>query len=138
MARILIADDNPDILQALRLLLAELEGEVVAVTSAEAVVDHLRRQPFDLLLMDLNYSRDTTSGREGLELIARVRQQDATLPIVVMTGWGTIDTAVEAMRRGAKSFVQKPWDDAVLLEIVQREAAEGAALRQRDARIARE
>lgn len=138
MTRVLIADDNPDILQALRLLLAELGGEVVAVTSVEAVIDHLRRLPFDLLLMDLNYSRDTTSGREGLELLAEVRRHDPGLPVVVMTGWGTIDTAVEAMRRGAKSFVQKPWDDAVLLEIVRREAAEGAALRQRDARIARE
>jgi sigma-B regulation protein RsbU (phosphoserine phosphatase) len=82
--------------------------------------------------MDLNYTRDTTSGREGLELIGRVRAFDASLPIVVMTGWGSIDTAVEAMRRGAKSFVQKPWEDVTLLEIVGREVEDGRASRRRD------
>ena len=81
----------------------------------------MARQPYDLLLMDLNYTRDTTSGREGLDLLDRVRTHDPTLPIVVMTGWGSIDTAVEAMRRGARSFVQKPWDDTTLVEVVRRE-----------------
>ena len=94
-------------------------------------MERLRERPFDLLLMDLNYSRDTTSGREGLELIPRVRAHDPSLPIVVMTGWGSIDTAVEAMRRGAKSFVQKPWEDVTLLEIVsarsRRRSADQAA-----------
>jgi sigma-B regulation protein RsbU (phosphoserine phosphatase) len=86
----------------------------------------------------LNYTRDTTSGREGLELISKVRVHDASLPIVVMTGWGSIDTAVEAMRRGAKSFVQKPWEDVTLLEIVAREVVDGRAVRRRDHRQQRE
>jgi sigma-B regulation protein RsbU (phosphoserine phosphatase) len=101
-------------------------------------MEKLRAGSYDLLLMDLNYSRDTTSGREGLELIPRVRTQDASIPIVVMTGWGSIDTAVEAMRRGAKSFVQKPWEDVTLLEILQREIAEGRAARRRDHKQQRE
>ena len=95
-------------------------------------MERLREEPFDLLLMDLNYSRDTTSGREGLELISRVRAHDPALPIVVMTGWGSIDTAVDAMRRGARSFVQKPWEDVTLLEILHREIAEARAARRRD------
>src|SRR5437016_8394469 len=88
--------------------------------------------------MDLNYTRDTTSGREGLELLDRVRSRDTGLPIVVMTGWGTIDTAVEAMRRGAKSFVQKPWDDTTLVDVVRREVDLGQATRRRDHKLARE
>ena len=138
MARVLVADDQTDILQALRLLLTELDCELDLVSSVDDVMVHLARANYDLLLMDLNYTRDTTSGREGLALLERARAHDPMLPIVVMTGWGSIDTAVEAMRRGAKSFVQKPWEDAVLLEIVQRELADGRAVRQRDARHARE
>jgi len=88
--------------------------------------------------MDLNYTRDTTSGREGLDLLERVRTHDHTLPVVVMTGWGSIETAVEAMRRGARSFVQKPWDDTTLVEVVRREIDEGFASRRRDAKVARE
>jgi len=88
--------------------------------------------------MDLNYTRDTTSGREGLDLLDAVRSRDSGLPIVVMTGWGNIDTAVDAMRRGAKSFVQKPWDDTTLVEVVRREVTNGLALRRRDARLAHE
>ena len=138
MARVLVADDQTDVLEALRFLLTELDCEIDLVNSVDGVMDHLGRRTYDLLLMDLNYTRDTTSGREGLDLLDRSRAQDPTLPIVVMTGWGSIDTAVEAMRRGAKSFVQKPWDDAVLVEIVERELSDGAAVRQRDARHARE
>ncbi len=138
MARVLVADDQPDVLEALRFLLTELNCEIDLVSSVDGAMAQLARQPYDLLLMDLNYSRDTTSGREGLALLDRVHAHDGTLPIVVMTGWGSIDTAVEAMRRGAKSFVQKPWDDSVLLEIVQRELTDGQAVRQRDARHARE
>jgi sigma-B regulation protein RsbU (phosphoserine phosphatase) len=136
--RILVADDQADILVALRLLLSEAAFETTLVNSADAVIEHLGQDSFDLLLMDLNYTRDTTSGREGLELIDRVRAADANLPIVVMTGWGSIDTAVEAMRRGARSFVQKPWDDTTLVEVVRREVDEGQSLRRRDARVARE
>ena len=99
-ARVLVADDQPDVLEALRWLLTGEGYEPEFVSSTEAVLERLKNtkdtkeRPFDLLLMDLNYSRDTTSGREGLELIPRVREHDPTLPIVVMTGWGSVDTAV--------------------------------------------
>jgi sigma-B regulation protein RsbU (phosphoserine phosphatase) len=137
-ARVLVADDQPDVLEALRWLLTGEGYEPEFVSSTEAVLDRLRERPFDLLLMDLNYSRDTTSGREGLELIPQVRAHDPLLPIVVMTGWGSVDTAVEAMRRGAKSFVQKPWEDVTLLDILQREIEESQATRRRDAKQQRE
>lgn len=136
--RILVADDQTDILQALRLLLTDAGFETDLVSSVDAVLAQIDRQPYDLVLMDLNYTRDTTSGREGLELLERVRQHDGVVPIVVMTGWGSIDTAVEAMRRGARSFVQKPWDDSTLVEVVRREVEEGLASRRRDAKQARE
>jgi sigma-B regulation protein RsbU (phosphoserine phosphatase) len=137
-ARVLVADDQPDVLEALRWLLSG-EGYLPQfVSSTEAVMERLRAERFDLLLMDLNYTRDTTSGREGLELIPRARTHDPGMPIVVMTGWGSIDTAVEAMRRGAKSFVQKPWEDVTLLEILAREVAEARAARRRDHKHQRE
>jgi phosphoserine phosphatase RsbU/P len=137
-SRVLVADDQADVLEALRWLLAGEGYEPQFVSSTDAVMERLRAEPFDLLLMDLNYTRDTTSGREGLELISRVRSHDPALPIVVMTGWGSIDTAVEAMRRGAKSFVQKPWEDVTLLEILEREIADARAVRRRDHRQQRE
>lgn len=136
--RILVADDQPDILQALRLLLMDAGFETDLVGSVDDVIARVAAQPYDLLLMDLNYTRDTTSGREGLDLLERVRAHDSALPVVVMTGWGSIETAVEAMRRGARSFVQKPWDDTTLVEVVQREVAEGQAARRRDARFSRD
>jgi len=136
--RVLVADDQPDVLEALRWLLTGEGYEPEFVSSTEGVLERLRERPFDLLLMDLNYSRDTTSGREGLELIPQVRAHDPSLPIVVMTGWGSVDTAVEAMRLGAKSFVQKPWEDVTLLEIVQREIEEAQASKRRDAKQQRE
>jgi sigma-B regulation protein RsbU (phosphoserine phosphatase) len=108
------------------------------VATTDAILERLRAERFDLLLMDLNYTRDTTSGREGLELIPRIRSHDSSMPIVVMTGWGSIETAVEAMRRGAKSFVQKPWEDVTLLEILQREIAEARAALRRDRHQQRE
>src|SRR5262245_7599479 len=137
-ARVLVADDQADVLEALRWLLTGEGYEPQFVSSTEGVMEKLRAEAFDLLLMDLNYTRDTTSGREGLELIPRVRAHDSALPIVVMTGWGSIDTAVEAMRRGAKSFVQKPWEDVMLLEILEREIAESRAARRRDHKQQRE
>lgn len=137
-ARILVADDQPDILQALRLLLVDAGFEADLVGSVDDVIDKVSAQPYDLLLMDLNYTRDTTSGKEGLDLLDRVRARDGALPVVVMTGWGSIDTAVEAMRRGARSYVQKPWDDTTLLDVVQREVSEGQAARRRDARFSRD
>jgi sigma-B regulation protein RsbU (phosphoserine phosphatase) len=137
-ARVLVADDQPDVLEALRWLLTGEGYEPEFVSSTDAVMERLRDRPFDLLLMDLNYSRDTTSGREGLELIPHVREHDPSMPIVVMTGWGSVDTAVEAMRLGAKSFVQKPWEDVTLLEILQREIDDAQATRRRDARQQKE
>jgi sigma-B regulation protein RsbU (phosphoserine phosphatase) len=137
-ARVLVADDQPDVLEALRWLLTGEGYEPEFVSSTDAVMERLRERPFDLLLMDLNYSRDTTSGREGLELIPQVRAHDPSMPIVVMTGWGSVDTAVEAMRRGARSFVQKPWEDVTLLEILQREIDEAQATKRRDAKQQRE
>jgi sigma-B regulation protein RsbU (phosphoserine phosphatase) len=137
-ARVLVADDQPDILAALRFLLTDAGYETELVPSVDAVLQALDCQPFDLLLMDLNYSRDTTSGREGLELISAIRARDRALPVVVMTGWGSVETAVEAMRRGARSFVQKPWDDATLLEVIEREIRDARASRVKDRKQERE
>lgn len=136
--RVLVADDQTDILQALRLLLDDAGFAPELVNTVDGVRERLASETFDLLLMDLNYTRDTTSGREGLELITEIRARDSHLPIVVMTGWGSIDTAVEAMRRGARSFVQKPWDDVTLVEVVTREIDEGKTSRRADARAQRE
>ena len=137
-ARILVADDQADVLEALRFLLlgTGLEGDFV--TSPAAVLERLSARQYQALLIDLNYATDTTSGQEGLALLSRVRQADPMLPVVVMTGWATIDTAVEAMRRGARSLVQKPWDNTALLGILEREIEDGRAARQRDARRQRD
>jgi sigma-B regulation protein RsbU (phosphoserine phosphatase) len=138
LPRVLVADDQIDILRALRLLLNDAGFDTETVSTVPEVLSRVNQQPYDLLLMDLNYTRDTTSGREGLELLDTVHEADAALPVVVMTGWGNIDTAVEAMRRGARSFVQKPWDDLTLVEVVRREVQEGSAMRRRDASLQRE
>src|SRR5690242_11208177 len=111
-ARLLIADDQRDVLEALRLLLKP-EGFVIeAVTSPSGVVDALQSREFDAVLIDLNYTRDTTSGQEGLDLLSRIQASDSTLPVIVMTAWSSVEVAVEAMRRGARDFIQKPWDNA--------------------------
>lgn len=127
---VLIADDQPDVLEALRLLLKAEGIRAEAVSSPKGVRDALAQEEFDLLLADLNYARDTTSGLEGLDLIAQVQQLDPSLPVVVMTAWATVDIAVEAMRRGARDFVQKPWDNARLLAIVRNQLALRRALRE--------
>lgn len=137
LPRVLVADDQADVLEALRFLLLD-DYEADFVTSTSAVIEAVQQRPYDLLLIDLNYARDTTSGREGLELLSRVREMNESLPVVVMTGWGTIDTAVEAMRRGARSFVQKPWEDTTLLEILQREIEDARAAKRRDAAAQRD
>jgi sigma-B regulation protein RsbU (phosphoserine phosphatase) len=137
-ARVLVADDQMDVLEALRFLLKGADFDADFVSSPAAVLDHLRQRPYELLLADLNYTRDTTSAGEGLELVSRARSLDPHLPVVVMTGWGTIDTAVEAMRRGARSFVQKPWNNATLLDILAREIEDGRVARREHARHARE
>ena len=136
--RILIADDQHDLLDALRLLLKG-EGFIMdAVTSPDAVLDAVGRGTYDLLLMDLNYTSDTTSGREGIDLLARVQLHDSLLPVVVMTGWGSVDLAVEAMRRGVCDFVQKPWDNKQLLNTLRVEIDKGRARRQQKQLEARE
>lgn len=127
--RILIADDQPDLLDALRLLLKAEAIEMEAVTSPEAVLAALQAGRYDLLLMDLNYTGDTTSGREGIDLVSRVQAIDALLPIVVMTGWGSVDLAVETMRRGVRDFVQKPWDNTHLIATLRAEIDRGRARR---------
>jgi len=130
--RILIADDQRDVLEALRLLLRPEGFEVEPVGSPEAVLEAASRAAFDVALLDLNYTRDTTSGREGLELLGQLRALEPGLPVVVMTAWGSIDLAVEAMRCGARDFVEKPWENERLLAILRTQVELGHALRARD------
>ena len=117
--RTLIADDQPDVLEALRLLLKREGYQIETVNSPKAVLEQLHTREYDVLLMDLNYALDTNSGQEGLDLLARVQKLDSTLPVVVMTAWGSIPLAVEAMRRGARDFVEKPWDNSQLLSTLR-------------------
>jgi DNA-binding NtrC family response regulator len=128
--RILIADDQPDILQALRLLLKGAGYGIETATSPASALAAAREKELDVVLMDLNYARDTTSGREGLELIPQIHAADPSLPIVVMTAWGSVESAVEAMRRGARDYVEKPWDNQRLLATLASQVELGRALRQ--------
>ena len=130
MARVLIADDQRDVLEALRILLKGEGHQTDAVTSLAGVFNALEKKDYALLMMDLNYTRDTTSGQEGLEVIPKIQAIDNTLPIVVMTAWATIDLAVEAMKRGARDFVPKPWDNERLLAIVRTQLELAGALRR--------
>src|SRR5215813_13663970 len=117
--RTLIADDHPDVLAALRMLLRNEGWQTEAATSPAEALEAIRSRDFDLVLVDLNYARDTTSGQEGLDLIARIRALDSALPVVAMTAWANIELAVEAMRRGVADFVQKPWENTQLLRILR-------------------
>jgi DNA-binding NtrC family response regulator len=128
--RILIADDQVDVLEALRLLLKGEGFQTETVPSPQRLLSSLESRDFDVLLIDLNYTRDTTSGQEGLELLSRIQTVDSTLPVVVMTAWGTVDLAVEAMRRGARDFIQKPWENERLLSILRTQIELGRALKQ--------
>src|ERR1700734_1258207 len=128
--RVLIADDQPDVLEALRLLLKGEGFDSQSASSPMGILAALETRDFDVVLMDLNYTRDTTSGQEGLDLLMRMQAIDAMVPVVVMTAWGTVDLAVEAMRRGARDFIQKPWDNARLLTIVRTQVELSAALRR--------
>lgn len=130
MSRILIADDQRDVLEALRILLKGEGYQTEAATSLAGIFNSLEKKEYSLLLMDLNYARDTTSGQEGLTAIPRIRQIDNTLPIVVMTAWATVELAVEAMKRGAGDFVTKPWDNQRLLAIVRTQLELASALRR--------
>ncbi len=126
---ILIADDQRDVIEALRLLFKSQGYQTREVTSPGKVKQTLEEREFDLALIDLNYTRDTTSGREGLTLLNEIRTVDPNLPVVVMTAWGNVDLAVEAMRAGARDFVQKPWDNTRLLATVRTQIELSRALR---------
>jgi DNA-binding NtrC family response regulator len=128
--RVLIADDQADVREALRLLLKGEGMETDSVGSPATVVTALETKEYDAVLMDLNYTRDTTSGQEGLDLLSSVQLIDSALPVIVMTAWGSVQVAVEAMRRGARDFVQKPWDNARLLAILRTQIELRRALRE--------
>src|SRR5260370_11504605 len=117
--RVLVADDQADIREALRLLLKAEGYATEIVSNPNAALEAVQTNEFDIMLMDLNYQRDTTSGKEGMDLLQRVKAVDGKLPIVVMTAWGSVELAVEAMRRGAHDFIQKPWDNPRVLRIIR-------------------
>jgi DNA-binding NtrC family response regulator len=128
--RALIADDQPDVVDALRLLLKPAGFDVDAVSTPRDVLAAISSATYDVALIDLNYTRDTTSGAEGLDLVAQIRATDGELPVVVMTAWGSVEVAVEAIRRGARDFVQKPWENDRLLTILQTQVDLARALRR--------
>jgi len=128
--RVLAADDQPHILEAVELLLQPQGIDVDCVRSPQALMDALDHREYDVLLIDLNYTRDTTSGREGLDLLSRIREFDARLPVIVMTAWGNIDLAVESIKRGARDFLQKPWENERLVSLIRVHAELHQALRR--------
>src|SRR2546425_5488276 len=128
--RVLLADDQADIRDALRLLLKREGYETQGVASPAEALSAIESLEFDAALMDLNYTRDTTSGQEGLDLLTRIQMLDSTLPVIVMTAWSSIEVAVEAMRRGARDFIQKPWENNRLLAILRTQIDLRQALRQ--------
>jgi DNA-binding NtrC family response regulator len=128
--RILIADDQPDVLEALRLLLKGEDFEIETASSPAGVLHAVEHDDFDAVLIDLNYTRDTTSGREGLDLLTVLQASDASLPVIVMTAWGSVQGAVEAMRRGARDYIEKPWDNARLVATLRTQVELGRALRR--------
>ncbi len=130
VSRILVADDEPDVIEALRLLLVSAGFEPEAAGGPEEALAKAESRVFDAALIDLNYTRDTTSGREGLDLLRALQQIDGTLPVVVMTAWGSVESAVEAMRRGARDYIEKPWDNDRLLETLTTQIRLGRALRR--------
>ncbi len=130
MPKLLAADDQPDVLEAVGMLARAHGFEVRTATSPAAVLAMCEAESFDVCLIDLNYARDTTSGREGMDLLARLHELDPALPVVVMTAWGTIEGAVEAMRRGARDYLQKPWDNARLTATLKTQLELRRALEQ--------
>ena len=129
-SRILVADDQPDVLEALRLVLKRDGTKTDSFESPQQVMQAIENREYDLAIVDLNYSRDTTSGQEGLDLLAKMQAFDPMLPVVVMTAWGSVDLAVEAMRRGARDFIQKPWENERLSTIVRTQLELSHALRR--------
>ena len=130
LASVLVVDDQPDVLEALRLLLKGQGFEVETAQSPRSALAILERRDFDAMLLDMNYTRDTTSGREGLDLLGELRALEPDLPVIVMTAWGSIDNAVEAMRRGARDYIEKPWDNARLTSVLNTQIELGRALRR--------
>src|SRR5262245_52282275 len=128
--RTLIADDQPDVIAALRLLLKSAGYQTESADSPSAILEAIKKRDFDVVLMDLNYARDTTSGKEGLDVISLIQAEDKTLPIVAMTAWGSVDLAVEAMHRGVRDFVQKPWENSRLLKVLRTQVEEGRSRRR--------
>src|SRR6516225_12229813 len=128
--RVLIADDQTDVLEALRLLLKSEGYQIESANSPSGLMAALEARDFDAVLMDLNYTCDTTSGEEGLEIVSKIHGMDPTLPVIVMTAWGSIELAVEAMRRGARDFAQKPWENPRLLSILRTQIELSGALRK--------
>jgi DNA-binding NtrC family response regulator len=128
--RVLVADDQPDVLEALRLLLKGHGYETETASSPAAVLATLEKRDFDALLLDMNYTRDTTSGREGLDLLSKLQGVEPDLPVIVMTAWGSVEGAVEAMRRGARDYIEKPWDNARLMTVLATQVELGRALRR--------
>jgi sigma-B regulation protein RsbU (phosphoserine phosphatase) len=137
-SRILIADDQQDVLDALRLLLKGHGYSIETVNSPADLLAAVARQVFDILLIDLNYARDTTSGREGLDVLSRLREIEDAPPVVAMTGWATVGLAVEAMQYGVSDFVEKPWTNTRLLEILQKQIGLGRERRESRRRAAEE
>jgi DNA-binding NtrC family response regulator len=125
----LVADDDPDVLEALRLLLKSEGYSVETAASPGKVLAAVEARDFDALLIDMNYTRDTTGGIEGLDLLSRLQTLDNTLPVMVMTAWGSIDGAVESMRRGARDYIEKPWNNARLLNTLRTHIELGRAIR---------
>jgi DNA-binding NtrC family response regulator len=128
--RVLIADDQPDVVEALRLLLKSESFETETAASPAGVLEAVGASDFDAVLMDLNYTRDTTSGKEGFELLTQLQALDSTLPVIVMTAWSSIPGAVEAIRRGARDYIEKPWDNHRLVSLLRTHAELGRALRE--------
>jgi DNA-binding NtrC family response regulator len=127
--RILIADDHADVIEALRLLLKSEGYQTEAVKSPAAAIKAVEARDYSLALIDLNYARDTTSGREGLDLLSKLQSIDPTLPVVIMTAWANVELAVEAMRRGARDFIAKPWENLRLIAIVRNQIELGGTVR---------
>jgi len=127
---VLVADDQADVLEALRLLLKTHGYDIDTATSPSSVLSALEKRDYDALLLDMNYTRDTTSGKEGLDLLQQLGALEPDLPIIVMTAWGSVEGAVEAMRRGARDYIEKPWDNARLMTILGTQVELGRALRR--------
>jgi DNA-binding NtrC family response regulator len=128
--RVLVADDQQEVREALRVLLKGEGFQCEMAASPAAVITAVEQREYDVVIIDLNYARDTTSGEEGLDLLSRLQSIDGSLPVVVMTGWGSVEVAVEAMRHGARDFVQKPWDNARMIAIIRTQVELGQALRR--------